>query len=296
MTEEFKRGADIVDKVIVGSANWSELFSKHDFFHRYRYYLQVIASTGDANLQIKWSGTVESRIRQLVMKLEYVDSLTLAHPFTKGFDQVAYCLNEDEVRAVAQGDTSEVISKRKKEDIDGVEGSSSVHSTTFYIGLAIEPKQAGAVGPRRLDISYPTTEFTKLVKMWEKFDEATMGIVVRHIKSTALPEYVFDAGERQPKQAQKRVKAPGKSSNTSPDMPNKKRRSSQSTSDVHSTAALKITENNVPSLPPLPTLPMNSSTAAPSMYPSMKGSADLKTPQLPFGENVSVATGLISAR
>lgn len=42
--------------------------------------------------------------------------------------------------------------------------------------------EAGAVGPRKLDISYPTTEFTKQVKMWEKYDEAAMGIVVRHIK------------------------------------------------------------------------------------------------------------------
>jgi poly(A) polymerase len=54
MTEEFKKGADIVDKVIVGTAQWSELFSKHEFFHKYRYYLQVIASTGSAALQIKW--------------------------------------------------------------------------------------------------------------------------------------------------------------------------------------------------------------------------------------------------
>jgi poly(A) polymerase len=61
--------------------------------------------------------------------------------------------------------------------------------------------------------------------MWEKFDEATMGIVVRHIRrsalrirlsfnswadiccrSTTLPDYVYDEGERQPKLAQKRVK------------------------------------------------------------------------------------------
>jgi poly(A) polymerase len=71
MTEEFKRGqfilkcktissrnknsgAEIVDRVIVGSAKWSELFSKHDFFHKYRYYLQIIASTGNADLQMKW--------------------------------------------------------------------------------------------------------------------------------------------------------------------------------------------------------------------------------------------------
>lgn len=38
----------------MGSAQWSELFTKHTFFHKYRYYLQVIASTGNADLQIKW--------------------------------------------------------------------------------------------------------------------------------------------------------------------------------------------------------------------------------------------------
>ncbi|KAA1466552.1 Poly(A) polymerase [Dentipellis sp. KUC8613] len=223
MTEEFKKGADIVDKVIVGTATWSELFAKHDFFHKYRYYLQIIASTGDPALQIKWAGTVESRLRQLVMKLEFVESLTLIHPFTKGFEQVSYCLSETEVRAVAQGETNEEIQKRKKEDIEGKEGASTVYTTTFYIGLAIEAKQPGSVGPRRLDISWPTTEFTKMAKGWDKFDETKMGIVVRHIKSSALPDNVFDPGERQPKPAQKKrpksVKGAGKSNNTSPDLP-----------------------------------------------------------------------------
>ena len=47
-------GADIVDRVIVGTAQWSELFQKHDFFHKYRHYLQVIASTGTPEQHIKW--------------------------------------------------------------------------------------------------------------------------------------------------------------------------------------------------------------------------------------------------
>ena len=74
------------------------------------------------------------------MKLEYVESLILAHPFVKGFDQVSYCLNEEEVKIVAQGETSDVIANHKKEDIEGKEGAGPVYSTTFYIGLAIEPR------------------------------------------------------------------------------------------------------------------------------------------------------------
>jgi poly(A) polymerase len=282
VTEEFKKGADIVDKVIVGTASWSELFQKHDFFHKYRYYFQVIASTATADLQIKWAGTVESRIRQLVMKLEYVDSLILAHPFIKGFDQVSHCVSEEEVRQVAQGQISDVITKRTKADIEGLDGSSTVHSTTFYIGLLIEPKPLGAVGPRRLDISYPTTEFTKLVKMWEKYDEDTMGIVVRNIKSSALPDYVFDEGERQPKQALKRPKTgkgSGKSSNTSPDMPNKKRRRSETQDN----------ENGIPGLSFSSTALLGETNG---LYaPINRAVNEIKTPQLPLGENAAVATG-----
>ncbi|KAF8638592.1 hypothetical protein AX17_002133 [Amanita inopinata Kibby_2008] len=281
MTEEFKKGAEIVDKIIVGTASWSELFAKHDFFYKYRYYLQVIASTGNPELQIKWAGTVESRIRQLVMKLEYVDSLTLAHPFVKGFDQVSYCLSSEEVHAVAQGEITETIMSRKKEDVEGKEGANPVYSTTFYIGLMIEPKQPGSSGPRRLDISYPTTEFTKLVKMWEKYDEATMGIVVRHIKSSSLPDYVFDPGERPPKLAQKRTKGSSKANNSSLDMPNKRARSSHTASEF----PLKTTENAASAL-------MSTISSETSTYVTK----EMKPPQLPFGENVAVATGTVGAQ
>ncbi|PFH47805.1 hypothetical protein AMATHDRAFT_66822 [Amanita thiersii Skay4041] len=281
MTEEFKKGAEIVDRIIVGTAQWSELFAKHDFFHKYRYYLQVVASTGNLELQLKWAGTVESRIRQLVMKLEYVDSLTLAHPFVKGFDQVSYCLTDEEVHIVARGELSEVITKRKKEDAENQDGFRTVYSTTFFIGLAIEPKQPGTSGPRRLDISYPTAEFTKLVKMWEKYDSSTMGITVQNIKSSGLPDYVFESGERQPRVAQKRTKAPSKTNDASLDLPNKRPRSSHPVSDL-----------------PLKTAGNGTSTIASTslLEPSTYAAKDIKSPQLPFGESVAVATGAIGAQ
>ncbi|OJT05410.1 Poly(A) polymerase pla1 [Trametes pubescens] len=369
MTEEFKKASETVDRVIVGKASWSDLFSKHDFFHKYRYYLQVIASTGGPDVQIKWSGTVESRIRQLVMKLEYVESLALAHPFIKGFEQVSYCLTDEEVRAVAQGEISEAIAKRKKEDIEGVEGGSAVYSTTFYIGLVVEPRQrtsslalvcsvthqylfeAGSVGPRKLDISYPTTEFTKLVKMWEKFDENKMGIVVRHIRryiilrpplatlivlaSALLPDYVFDEGERQPRLAQKRPntkvcgfdalkkmpltsvlhlhKTNDRFNNTSPDVPNKKARlvqnniapscvdcmlmphrhsMSETTAAAPPHEALKNAENGINSLPHINTAAVveQPPSSAAAYKPLIKEPSQIKSPQLPRGENVAVAT------
>lgn len=237
LTEEFKKGADIVDKIIVGTATWADLFAKHDFFHKYRYYLQIVASTGDPDLQIKWAGTVESRLRQLVMKLEFVDTLICAHPFIKGFDQISYCLSQDEMNQVIDGQISEAIAKRNVASTEGNPDSKTVYSTTFFIGLHIQPKPSGVTGPRKLDISYPTTEFIKLVKMWEKYDEDTMGISVRYMKSSGLPEYVFDAAERQPKRPPKRPltsRASGKPSSESPDMPNKRRRTEVSRDDDES--------------------------------------------------------------
>lgn len=41
---------------MAGTASWSELFSKHDFFHKYRNYIQVVALTRDPQQQIKWYG------------------------------------------------------------------------------------------------------------------------------------------------------------------------------------------------------------------------------------------------
>ncbi|KAH8118391.1 poly polymerase [Phellopilus nigrolimitatus] len=293
MTEEFKRGADIVDKIVFGSMQWLELFTKHDFFHKYRYYLQITASTGNQDLQIKWSGTVESRIRQLVMKLEYVDALTLAHPFIKGFDQTLHCLNEEEVRACASGEVPDVVVRRKKEDAEGKEGASIVYTTSFYIGLAIEPKQPGATGPRRLDISYPTTEFQKLVKMWEKYDDSSMGIVVRHIKSSSLPDYVFDGTERQPKPTLKRSKTnkgSGKSGNNCPDLPNKKQKKSPlSPTDIQSLTSPKA-EHPLSSLAPIqPPTVVEAPPPGASVYTTaVKDPADIKSPHLPLGESAAV--------
>ncbi|KAL8284230.1 hypothetical protein RQP46_004979 [Phenoliferia psychrophenolica] len=202
MTAEFKRASDIVDKVFVGSATWSDLFLRDDFFTQYRYYLQVTAMSSSAQTQLKWSGTVESRIRQLVMKLEYVETIKLAHPYLKGFDQISHCLTVQERELVARGDIPAAVSQRTEEELTA-DAAGTVWTTTFFIGLVIDRNpSAAAKAPRRLDISYPTNEFTKLVKMWDKFDPTSMGVIVRYMKAqgpTTVPEPVKTGGTKRSK-------------------------------------------------------------------------------------------------
>ena len=50
----YRSGSEIVDKVIAGEAEWFSLFAKHDFFFRYKFYLQVVASSPDLDIQNKW--------------------------------------------------------------------------------------------------------------------------------------------------------------------------------------------------------------------------------------------------
>lgn len=324
MTQEFKIAAEVVDRVMVGSAAWSELFKKHDFFYKYKYYLQVIASSGSADLQLKWSGTVESKVRQLIMKLELVPTLLCAHPYTKGFDQMSECHTNDEVRAVATGDIPEEVANRTKlealpkeaeaakeqdeavKQADAQEGHRTIWTTTFYIGLCIEPRQANATGPRKLDISYPTNEFTRMVKQWEPYDEGSMGIVVRHIKCSQLPEYVFVGDERPNQKQLKRSKSgKGKKSKdaTGDGTPSKKRKSALAeTGATSDAAAAQGTNGDASAATPKATAPTplsaagegstnGSGSAAVEAQPPTEAAAASgeRSPEVPKGASNAVA-------
>lgn len=157
MINEFKQGTAIVEKVMAGTGKWSDLFVKSDFFHSYKYYLQIISSSDSADQQLTWSGLVEAKLRQLILKLELVDKVQLAHPYVKTIDKVHYCLDEKEKVDAANGiynnDRSFTVEEGSLEtnhmDLLKEKGIISeeqekqvirVYSTTFYIGLEVEPK------------------------------------------------------------------------------------------------------------------------------------------------------------
>lgn len=152
-------GHDIVEKIMFDQKQWSELWQKHDFFYRYNNYLQVVVSTKDQDAHLKWcllslliaipttdqstvrAGKVESQVRQLVSKLEFVEGIASAHPYTKGIEHVIYCKDEGQLRDVAAGQISADVLNQTITDIQGIEGSCTAYTTTFYIGLGLKPKR-----------------------------------------------------------------------------------------------------------------------------------------------------------
>lgn len=49
-------GREIVERILFGKTAWDELWAKHDFFHRYHNYLQVVASAvGLAKSNLKFA-------------------------------------------------------------------------------------------------------------------------------------------------------------------------------------------------------------------------------------------------
>src|SRR6266498_5008693 len=74
--KELHRGGDICDNIMTGKLSWSELFVRHSFFTKdYKYYISIIASSTNKEAQLVWSGLVESKVRQLVMQLDYQGSI-----------------------------------------------------------------------------------------------------------------------------------------------------------------------------------------------------------------------------
>ena len=108
---------------------------------------------------------MDSKLRQLIMKLEYVDTLMLAHPFIKGFEQTYHCLNDVEVHQCAEGNPTEAVIHRKKADIEGKEGSNTIFTTMYYIGLAVEPKRRTLTN-NSSQILYGILAKTHVVQSW----------------------------------------------------------------------------------------------------------------------------------
>lgn len=205
--EEFRRGIEIMNQINANKKTWGDLLERHRFFHRYKFYLCIVAATkGNSEEHLKWAGMVESKLRLLVQKLEVTDGIQVAHPYVKTFDNSYICKDKDECANVINTygtRQAEELTKNiqelegdKPEDVSGVE----VHLTKLFIGLDIDLHN----GEKKLDIQHPCADFFNICKGWQFFDESVHTIQIKHVRLYDLPNDVYVEGEERPSKASKR--------------------------------------------------------------------------------------------
>ncbi|KAK9091403.1 hypothetical protein Sjap_024580 [Stephania japonica] len=70
MMEEFQRGNEICEAMEASKADWNTLFEPFQFFEAYNNYLMIDVTAENEDDLRKWKGWVESRLRQLTLKVE----------------------------------------------------------------------------------------------------------------------------------------------------------------------------------------------------------------------------------
>ncbi|CAO3702384.1 unnamed protein product [Rhizopus stolonifer] len=214
MIQEFKNGTEVVSKIMMGTGQWSDLFVKSDFFQQFKHYLQITSASHSTETQLTWSGLVESKLRQLILKLEMVDLIELAHPYVKGYDKVHYCLTDEEVEEAMKGvllegrsipveegslETDHTDQLKESGNLTDESQIQKVYTTTFFIGLNITKVKTDAADTgRKLNLVSPIQDFQRLVKTWDKYDEKAMKISIATIKRSKLPsELASVSGNKQ---------------------------------------------------------------------------------------------------
>ncbi|AGO10452.1 AaceriABL002Cp [[Ashbya] aceris (nom. inval.)] len=209
---ELQRGVEVTTDIFTNKKTWGDLFQKHDFFYKYKFYLTVMASTkGSDEQHLKWSGLVESKLRLLVLKLEVLSGINLAHPYTKPFESTYAYKTEEEYKEIFDNygthKTEDVLKKytevtNENKDDESLKGMEKVHITTMYIGLNIAVDEK-----KKIDIHVPCQEFFNLCRSFQEYEDTeTFSLVIKYVKLYDLPDHVYDAGEQRPVKASKKRK------------------------------------------------------------------------------------------
>ncbi|XP_023541715.1 nuclear poly(A) polymerase 1-like [Cucurbita pepo subsp. pepo] len=160
MTEEFQRGHDICEVMEENKADWDTLFEPYPFFEAYKNYLQIDITAENADDLRKWKGWVESRLRQLTLKIErHTYNKLQCHPHP--------------------GDFSD---------------KSKPFHHCYFMGL--QRKQGvPASGGEQFDMRLTVEEFKHSVNMYTLWKPG-MEIYVSHVKKRNIPTFVFPGGVR----------------------------------------------------------------------------------------------------
>ncbi|XP_062092159.1 nuclear poly(A) polymerase 1-like [Humulus lupulus] len=158
MSKEFQRGSEICEAMESNKADWDTLFETFPFFEAYNNYLQIDISAKNADDSRNWKGWVESRLRQLTLKIErHTYNMLQCHPHTGGFSD-----------------------------------KSKPFHCSYFMGL--QRKQGVSANEGGIfDIRATVDEFKQAVNVYTLWKPG-MEIRVCHVKKKNIPDFVFPAG------------------------------------------------------------------------------------------------------
>ncbi|XVE53768.1 hypothetical protein DITRI_Ditri03aG0029000 [Diplodiscus trichospermus] len=164
MMEQFQCGNRICEEIELNNAQWSALFEPYLFFEAYKNYLQVDIVSADADDLLAWKGWVESRLRQLTLKIERdTNGMLQCHPYPNEY----------------------------------VDASKQFPHCAFFMGLQRKEGVGGQEG-QQFDIRGTVDEFRQEISMY-MYWKPGMDIYVSHVRRRQLPTFVFPDGFRRPR-------------------------------------------------------------------------------------------------
>ncbi|KAI9101524.1 hypothetical protein K1719_023768 [Acacia pycnantha] len=160
MSDEFRRGSEICEAMETNKADWDTLFEPYPFFEAYKNYLQIDISAENAEDLRKWKGWVESRLRQLTLKIErHTYGMLQCHPHPGDFPD-----------------------------------KSRPFHCSYFMGLQRKQGVPANEG-EQFDIRLTVDEFKHSVNVYNLWKPG-MEIHVSHVKRRNLPTFVFPGGAR----------------------------------------------------------------------------------------------------
>ncbi|XP_073108970.1 nuclear poly(A) polymerase 4-like isoform X2 [Elaeis guineensis] len=159
MNDQFDIGNRICEEIELNKSCWSALFEPYLFFDNYKNYLQVDIFAADADDLRLWKGWVESRLRQLTLKIERdTNDMLQCHPYPNEY----------------------------------MDASKQCSHCAFFLGL--QRKQGVRVHEgQQFDIRVTVDEFRHSVNMY-MFWKPGMQIFVSHVRRRQIPSFVFPEG------------------------------------------------------------------------------------------------------
>ncbi|CAH8335759.1 unnamed protein product [Eruca vesicaria subsp. sativa] len=166
MMEQFQYGNKICQEIELNKQHWSSLFEQYMFFEAYKNYLQVDVRAADAEDLLAWKGWVESRFRQLTLKIERdTNGLLMCHPQPNEY----------------------------------VDTSKQFQHCAFFMGLQ-RAEGVGGQECQQFDIRGTVDEFRQDVNMY-MFWRPGMDVFVSHVRRRQLPPFVFPNGSKRFRQS-----------------------------------------------------------------------------------------------